>query len=114
MLQALLLLAASSSPSLGFASASRDAEETAERAFLETPTADQARRWLAALTEEPHVAGTPQEKKVADYVAERFREMGLETQVVRYDVFLNHPRNVALKLTAPVEMPLSLREEAYD
>lgn len=110
----LLLAASSASPSLGFASASREAEEAAEKAFLETPTPEQARRWLAALTEEPHVAGTPQEKRVADYVAERFREMGLETQVVRYDVFLNHPKNVSLKLTAPVEMTLSLREDAYD
>ena len=34
----------------------------------------QSTRWLTALTEEPHVAGTPQEKRVADYGAERFRE----------------------------------------
>jgi N-acetylated-alpha-linked acidic dipeptidase len=105
---------AQGAPTLGFTSASKDAEAAAEKAFLDTPTPDQARRWLAALTEEPHVAGTPQEKRVADYVAERFREMGLETLVVRYDVFLNHPKSVSLKMTAPVEQPLSLREEPYD
>ena len=110
----LLILAMNGPPPLGFTSASREAEDAAEKAFLGTPTPDQARRWLAALTEEPHVAGTPQEKRVADYVAERFREMGLETQVVRYDVFLNHPKSVSLKMTAPVEQPLALREEPYD
>jgi len=106
--------AANAGTPLGFHPASHEAQKPAEKAFLETPTPDQARRWLAALTEEPHVAGTPQEKRVADYVTERFREMGLETEVVRYDVFLNHPKSVSLKITAPFEESLALREEPYD
>lgn len=98
----------------GFAAASRDAQVRAEKVFLDTPTPDRARRWLAQLTEEPHVAGTPQEKKVADYVLARFKELGLEAEMTRYDVFLNHPKHVSLKLTAPVELELSLREDPYD
>ena len=50
----------------GFSAASREKEANAEKVFLDTPTPDRARRWLAQLTEEPHVAGTPQEKKVAE------------------------------------------------
>ena len=90
------------------------AQVPAEKIFLDTPTPDRARQWLAQLTEEPHVAGTPQEKKVADYVLERFKEFGLTAEMTRYDVFLNHPKTVALKLTAPVELNLELREEPYD
>ncbi len=100
--------------SIGFLPASRDAQVRAEKVFLDTPTPDRARRWLAQLTEEPHVAGTPQEKKVAEYVLARFKEFGLEAAMTRYDVFLNHPKSVSLKLTAPVEMELNLREEPYD
>src|SRR5688572_24325343 len=85
-----------------------------EQVFLDTPTPDRARRWLAALTEEPHVAGTPAEKKVADYVLARFKEFGLEAELVRYDVFLNHPRHVSLKITSPVQEELSLIEQPYD
>ena len=81
---------------------------------MDTVTPASARRWLAALTEEPHVAGTPAEKKVADYVLARFKEFGLETEMVRYDVFLNHPKHVSLKLTSPVEEELSLREEPFE
>jgi N-acetylated-alpha-linked acidic dipeptidase len=98
----------------GFAAASRDAQARAEKVFLDTPTPDRARRWLAQLTEDPHVAGTPQEKKVADFVLARFKEFGLDATMTRYDVFLNHPKAVSLKLTAPVEMELSLREDIYD
>ena len=99
---------------IGFAAGAREAQARAERVFLDTPTPDRARRWLAALTEDPHVAGTPAEKKVADYVLARFKEFGLDAEMVRYDVFLNHPKHVSLKLVAPVEEELKLREEPYD
>lgn len=98
----------------GFAPASRGGQARAEQAFLQTPAPEKARQWLYALTEEPHVAGTPQEKKVAEYVRDRFKEFGLETEMVRYDVFLNHPVSVSLKLVEPIELPLPLTEETYD
>src|SRR5688572_15085728 len=68
----------------------------AEKVLLETPTPDRAERWLAQLTEDPHVAGTPQEKKLAEFVLARFKEFGLEAEMTRYDVFLNHPKHVSL------------------
>jgi N-acetylated-alpha-linked acidic dipeptidase len=99
---------------LGFSASSRAAQAAAEREFLDTVTPANARRWLAALTEEPHVAGTPAEKKVADYVLARFKEFGLDAEMVRYDVFLNHPKHVSLKITTPVEEELSLVEAPID
>jgi len=96
---------------LGFAPGSREAELKAEKVLLDTPAPDKARRLLAALTAEPHVAGTLQEKKEAEYVRDRLKEFGLEVETVQYDVFLNHPKSVSLKLVQPVEMPLSLQEE---
>lgn len=102
--------AAAGDAPLGFFPASAAAQARAERVFLDTPAPDSAARWLQALTEEPHVAGTPQEKVVADYVRARFEEFGLATEVVRYEAFLNHPRSVALRLTEPVQEELSLVE----
>jgi N-acetylated-alpha-linked acidic dipeptidase len=101
-------------PPLGFAANAVEGQARAERVLLDTVTPASARRWLAALTEEPHVAGTPAEKKVADYVLARFKEFGLETEMVRYDVFLNHPKQVSLKITSPVEEDLKLTEEPYE
>ena len=98
----------------GFNASSRNEQTAAEKVLMDAVTPASARRWLAALTEEPHVAGTPAEKKVADYVLARFKEFGLETEMVRYDVFLNHPKHVSLKLTSPVEEELSLREEPFE
>jgi hypothetical protein len=99
---------------VGFTSASADAQAKAEKVFVETVNPASARKWLAALTEEPHVAGTPAEKKLADYVLARFKEFGIERRLVRYDVFLNHPKHVSLKLVSPVEEELKLTEDPYD
>jgi N-acetylated-alpha-linked acidic dipeptidase len=99
---------------LGFAARSLEPQARGEKVFLDTVTPERARRWLAALTEDPHVAGTPAEKKVADYVLARFREFGLDAEMVRYDVFLNHPTFVSLKLVSPVEEELKLHEDPYE
>src|SRR5512134_1004265 len=87
-------------PPVGFSKASADALAKYERIVMDTPTPANARKWLEALTEDPHVAGTPAEKKVADYVRDRLIEFGLQVDVVKYDVFLNHPRSVSLTMTA--------------
>ena len=108
-----LLILQSPAP-VGFASAAADAQAKAEKVFVDTVNPASARKWLAALTEEPHVAGTPAEKKLADYVLARFKEFGIEAELVRYDVFLNHPKHVSLKLVAPVEEELKLTEDPYD
>ena len=99
---------------LGFFASSVAAQHAAEAVFLDTPTPEKARKWLARLTEEPHVAGTPQEKKVADYVRDRLDDFGLETQVETYQVYLNYPKSVAAKLVQPEEIELSLREDFLD
>ena len=96
---------------IGFAPGSREDEDKAEKVFFDTPAPDKAKTWLMALTERPHVAGTPEEHHVAEYVRDKFKEFGLDATMVEYDVFLNHPKSVSLKLVEPVEETLSLRED---
>lgn len=101
-------------PPLGFFASSVEAQRQAEAVLLETPDPEKARKWLKELTSEPHVAGTPQEKEVADYVRQRLEEFGLETQVVTYQVYLNHPKRVAARLLEPEVIELELREEVIE
>ncbi len=98
----------------GFFEASIEAQAAAEEVLLATPTPANSRRWLKSLTEESHVAGTPAEKRVAEYVRDRLEEFGLETEIVRYEAFLNHPEEVSLKLIEPVEEELSLMEDPIE
>jgi N-acetylated-alpha-linked acidic dipeptidase len=84
-----------------------------EQILMDTPSPERARQWLFSLTEEPHVAGTPAQYKVVEFVRDRFKEFGLETEMVKYDVFLNYPKSVSLRMIQPREETLSLVEEVY-
>ena len=55
----------------GFTSASSERERSIERRFLALPSADRARQAHAFLTAEPHVAGTPRDRALADWIRDR-------------------------------------------
>ena len=68
------------------------AAETAEETrFLAVPDPKLAEQHLRILTQAPHVAGSPEDKATADYVAQKFREAGLDTEIVEYRVWMNYP-----------------------
>lgn len=72
-------------------------EASIEAKFLDVPSAKLAGEELKILTAEPHMASTPEDRKTAEYVAEKFREAGLETEIVPYSVLLNQPRQVRVE-----------------
>src|SRR5580658_6872879 len=81
-----------SSQPAAFGYADFTAESRIEQEFLAVPDARLAGQHLKTLTAEPHVASTPEDRKTADYVAEKFRQGGLETEIVPYRVLLNQPK----------------------
>ncbi len=81
------------------------AEEAAvESRFLAVPDAKLAEEHLRILTQAPHIAGSPEDKATADYVAKKFREAGLETQIVEYRVWMNYPKEISVDVTAPADV----------
>ena len=70
------------------------AEGKIEEQFLQVPDARLAGQELKTLTAEPHLSATPEDYKTAQYVAQKFRAAGLETEIVPYRVLLNWPRKV--------------------
>ena len=82
------------------------AENAAEARFLAVPDPKLAEQHLRTLTQVPHMAGTPEDKATADYVAQKFRDAGLDTEIVEYKVWMNYPEEISVDLTAPagVEM----------
>src|SRR6185436_12719674 len=81
----------------------RDFTEQAKwnQKFLAVPDPKLAEEHLRTLTAAPHVAGTPEDKKTAEYVAQKFREAGLETEIVEYRVWMNYPKEISVEATAP-------------
>ncbi|HXZ43155.1 MAG TPA: M28 family metallopeptidase [Terriglobales bacterium] len=78
------------------------AEESAlESRFLAVPDPKLAEEHLRILTQAPHIAGSPEDKATADYVAQKFRDSGLETEEVEYRVWINYPKEISVDVTAP-------------
>lgn len=68
-----------------------------DSAFLKVPDAALAGQHLKTLTAEPHWASSPEDYKTAQYVAEKFKAAGLETQIVPYKVWLNKPGTILIE-----------------
>jgi N-acetylated-alpha-linked acidic dipeptidase len=73
------------------------AQAKIEEQFLAVPDAKLAGQHLKTLTREPHLASTPEDRKTAEYVAQKFRVAGLETEIVPYRVLMNQPRQVRVE-----------------
>jgi len=102
--------ASSGPPIFGFRNARIEA--ATETQFLAFPDAKLAEEHLRILTQAPHMAGTIEDKDTADYVARKFREAGLDTEIVEYKVWINYPSEISVDMTAPagVEMHGPTRE----
>ena len=103
---------AAQQPMPGYAPQTAGAQRTAETAAVAAPSPDIARRHAQALTAEPHVAGTPAQRRTADYVIQQMRDMGLETEIRTYRVWLPHATSVRVWRVSPDPVELSLPEPA--
>ena len=68
-----------------------------DKAFLAVPDAKLAGEHLKVLTSAPHWASSPEDYKTAQYVEEKFKAAGLETQIVPYRVLLNKPIKIVVE-----------------
>jgi N-acetylated-alpha-linked acidic dipeptidase len=98
--------------SLPFGFRDAAAEGALEARFLAVPDPKLAEDHLRILTQAPHMAGTPEDKATAEYVAQKFRAAGLETEIVEYKAWFNYPVEISVEITAPtgIEMHGPTRE----
>jgi N-acetylated-alpha-linked acidic dipeptidase len=87
-------------------------EREVETRFMAVPDPKLAEEHLRILTQAPHIAGSPEDKATAEYVAQKFREAGLDTEIVEYKVWFNYPAEIRVDMTEPagVEMHGPRRE----
>lgn len=97
----------------GFHLARVGAQRALEARFARLPDPEACERHLRRLAAEPHVAGTPENERVAAYVDEQFREAGLETKFGDYEVLLSYPKRIEVELLAPERVALARPEEGF-
>jgi N-acetylated-alpha-linked acidic dipeptidase len=101
-------------PITGFTSQSAQKQSKIEQKFKARISRDQERTFHAFLTSEPHPAGSERNNELARYIAETWRQQGLEDVVIRqYDVLNSFPRSTALEMVSPITYKAEMREAAY-
>ncbi len=68
----------------GFTSDALAAQRTLEERFRAVPDPARLREYMQAMSAEPHVAGRPGSKVVADYALAKFKSFGLEATIEEY------------------------------
>src|SRR6476659_1061686 len=98
----------------GFTAASAARERALEAELSRRVSRDSVGAFFKYLTAEPHPAGSVRNKTLADFVAARFRQYGLEdVRTHRYAVLLPWPREVTIEMTAPTRYVATLKEDAF-
>jgi N-acetylated-alpha-linked acidic dipeptidase len=94
----------------GYDPASAAAQRRVETDVIALPSPANAADYARTLTREPHVAGTPAQARTRDYVIDRMRAWGLETEVRAYEVWMPHPTSIRVWRASPDGRELTLTE----
>src|SRR6185436_344101 len=94
----------------GFTPASAAAEREAERKFQAVPSPDNLREYMRTISEEPHYAGHPSSRKVADYILGKFKSWGLNASIEEFEALMPYPTERVVELVAPEKYVAALKE----
>jgi N-acetylated-alpha-linked acidic dipeptidase len=99
----------------GYSPRAADQETVIETRYHALTSSDEIAKFHRYLTAEPHPAGSARNNELAQWVAQQWREQGLEDVIIHeYDVLNSSPREISLEMVKPTHFRASLREDAYD
>jgi len=102
-------------PMAGFSARGAAEEVSVEQQLRSLTSTDQIAKFHRYLTSEPHPAGSARNNELAQWVAEQWRQQGLEdVSIHEYDVLNSSPREISLEMVHPGHFRASLREDPYD
>lgn len=110
----LSITAAQAQTLTGFTPARQETELKLESEFKKYQSPATFKKHLEALSSVPHVAGTPENERVRDYIAETMRKAGWQVDIYPHDIYLpKGPGDIAVELVEPTRQPLNIREFVF-
>ena len=76
------------------------------------PQAERLRIYMDRMAAQPHHAGSPGSKAVADYLAAQLSDWGLDTRIETFQALMPYPTTRVLEMTSPVRFRAKLAEPA--
>ena len=98
----------------GFTAENAITQKEYETAFQKLVSVERCQHKLRYLTEEPHLAGTENSRKIAEYLRDAFQAYGLKVQMYEYKVYLPYPLEVRVELVSPTEYVAVGKEASWE
>src|SRR4051794_35283222 len=98
----------------GFAPANVEKQRAFERQFRAVPKPENLREYMRTISAEPHHAGSPGSRKVAEYILGQFTSWGLNASIESFEALMPYPTERAVELIAPERYQLTLKEPTVD
>ena len=95
----------------GFARAHVAAQHEVERRIARFPSTRRLEADHRFLTAEPHIAGSPRDRLLAEWTRDQWIAAGLDSvEIVEHDVLLPYPRDASIEMVGPDPWHATLRE----
>ena len=101
---------AQSRPIRGFPDDSASAQRQREEQYRKIPDSARLKEYMEAMAGEPHVAGQPSSKKVADYALAKFKSFGLDARLEEFEAMMPWPIETTVEVVAPEKYTLRVKE----
>jgi N-acetylated-alpha-linked acidic dipeptidase len=97
-------------PIRGFPDDAVATQRQREEQFRKVPDSARLKEYMEAMAGEPHVAGQPSSKKVADYALAKFKSFGLDAKLEEFEAMMPWPIETSVELVAPEKYTLRVKE----
>lgn len=94
----------------GFLSKDVPAEHQLERQAQAVPDPARIRKYVEFIASEPHNAGSPRSKVVAEYILGQLKEWGLDAQIEEFEALLPYPTVREVEVVSPKRYVAKLKE----
>lgn len=98
----------------GFSAAGAAAERDREKQFQALPKPENLREYMREISAEPHSAGSPGSRKVAEYIVGKFKSWGLNAAIEEQEALMPFPTERLVELVGPEKYTAKLKEPVVD
>src|SRR5689334_2486136 len=85
----------------GFTSARAGAERDREQRLQSIPSPENLREYMRTITAEPHHAGSPASRHVAEFILGKFKSWGLDASIEQFEALMPYPTERIVELIEP-------------
>jgi N-acetylated-alpha-linked acidic dipeptidase len=94
----------------GFPDDALKSQREREEQFRKVPDSARLKEYMTAMAGEPHVAGRPGSKRVAEYALGQFKSWGLDARIETFEALMPWPTERVVEMVAPTQMTMAIAE----